>query len=115
MKNNDKVYINLDRPRELWFGIKAQKMLQSVYGISPEELVEQTVTLDLVVKVLYCALQRDAAAHGETLTEQQAEDLLDGVRPKKLLKKFTECINAAFADEDDEDAAPEHEGNPTAP
>jgi hypothetical protein len=74
---NDLVVLNLDRPRFLRFGHKALKQLTLLTGTSLEKMDESDFGLEEVEKVLWCGLQQDAKDHGEDLTLEQMEDLLD--------------------------------------
>ena len=116
MKNNDFVYIKLDRPRLLWFSIKAQKKAESSYGLSRDVIIEKMekggLNAEETVQLVTCMLERDAREHGETLTEAQVEDLLDCVRPGKISRAVTDCLMDAFAPAEDEDDACGEDGCP---
>ena len=104
MENNKTVYIKLDRPRELWFGHKAQKMLENVYGMRVEALDTAAMSADVREKVLHVMLQRDADEHGEKLSRSETAELMDLVTPGKALRAIGKALEAAFApDEEDDD------------
>lgn len=107
MKNNDFVYIRLDRPRLLWFSIKAQKKAEAAYGLSRDVIIEKMeaggLNADETVKLMTCMLERDAQDHGEQLTEAMVEDLLDRVRPARISRALTDCLMDAFAPAEDDD------------
>lgn len=102
MKHNNKVFITLDRPRELWFGHKAQKCMQAMFALNPEELDTRHMNPEVTERVMYAMLLRDAEAHGEQLKLEDMEALLDHARPGKIIRKINEALVAAFA-ADDED------------
>ena len=76
---NDIVIVNLDRPRVLWFGHKALKMLGALTGKSLTEVTSSFGKFDFddVEKTMYCGLLTDAKAHNEEIKLEDMEDLLD--------------------------------------
>lgn len=87
-ETNDLVVINLDRPRFLRFGHKALKQLTLLTGTNLDKMDESDFGLEEVEKVIWCGLQQDAKEHGENLSLDQMEDLLD------LAGSYTEILEA---------------------
>lgn len=109
--NNDVVILELDRPRVLRYGHKALKKLLAITGKNIEEIDTENIDLDELEKYLYCGLLSDAAEHGETLTLEQMEDLLDKAPTfTHYVNKMTEALNIAFGS-----LAETAEGNQQAP
>lgn len=77
------VVLNLDRPRELRFGHKALKQLKALTGLNlldiERQLTEGDLDPEVLEKMVYAGLQQDARNHGETLSLEQVEELLDQV------------------------------------
>lgn len=96
-ENNDVVILELDRPRVLRYGHKALKKLLALTGKSIEEIDSDNIDLEELEKYLYCGLLSDAAEHGETITLEQMEDLLDKAPSfSHYVNKMTEALNIAF-------------------
>lgn len=94
---NDVVMINLDRPRELWFGHKALKTLGALTGKDIDALeMANGMDLEEIEKIVYCGLLKDARAHGETLTLEQMEDLLDYAPYSEIMEKIQLAFQASF-------------------
>ncbi|WEK53320.1 MAG: hypothetical protein P0Y55_12055 [Candidatus Cohnella colombiensis] len=95
--NNDVVIIELDRPRELRFGHKALKRIQALMGKSMEEMSEEDIDFGQIEEIFLYGLQRDAREHGETLTLDMMEDILDfAVSEAYLIMKMYEAMNKAM-------------------
>ncbi|WP_080833204.1 hypothetical protein [Cohnella massiliensis] len=96
--NNDVVYIQLDRKRELRFGHKALKQLVALTGKSLEEIESSGFDdLDYVEKFVYCGLLKDARDNNETLKLEQMEDLLDQAPTYvHIVKQIQAAFAAAF-------------------
>jgi hypothetical protein len=92
MDKNDIVIINLDRPRQLWFGHKAIKTLGALTGKDFDEM-EGDFNLEEVEKIMYCLLLKDAKENGETLKLEDMEDLLDYVPFGVVVEKMQEAMN----------------------
>jgi hypothetical protein len=75
--NNDLVVVHLDRPRFVRFGHKALKQLTKLTGKNLEKLDENDFDLADLEEIMWCGLQADAREHGEELSLEQMEDLLD--------------------------------------
>jgi len=98
-KNNaGVVIINLDRPRELRFTHSALKKAVALTGKSLEE-IEQSgfADFELVEKLAYCALLKDAKDHGEHLKLEDMEGLLDQAGTwADIIKAVTRAFMLAF-------------------
>ncbi len=96
-EKNDIVLIQLDRPREVRFGHKSLKKLAAMLGKNMTNLDESEFDLGEVEKVMLCGLEKDAREHGETLTLEQMEDLLD-LAPSygDIIKAMNTALNNAF-------------------
>lgn len=94
---NDVVIINLDRPRELWFGHKALKKMGAILNKDIDAAMQMD-QLDLgeLEKIMYCGLLRDAKEHNETLDLEQMEDLLDQGNFGEILEKMQEAFEKSF-------------------
>lgn len=93
--NNDTVFIQLDRLRELRFGHKALKTLVALTGKSLEDIENAGFNdFDLVEKLVYCGLLHDAKENGEILKLEQMEDLLDQA---PNYRHIVESVGQAFA------------------
>jgi hypothetical protein len=96
--NNDVVYIDLDRKRELRYGHKSLKQLVALTGKSLEELETAGFDdLELVEKFVYCGLLKDARENNESLTMEQMEDLID-LAPTyaHVIEKIRDAFAATF-------------------
>lgn len=97
--NNDVIFINLDRPRQLRYGHKAIKQLLALTGINIEEVDPDNINLDDLEKYIYCGLLADAKEHGETLELKQMEDLLDQAPTfSHIIGQMTKALTSAFGD-----------------
>lgn len=76
-KNNNVVYIKLDRERELRYGHKALKTLTAITGKALTEMDMSSFDLEELEKIVFAGLLSDAKKHGEKLTLEMMEDLLD--------------------------------------
>lgn len=95
--NNDVVILDLDRPRELRYGHKGLKMLLAMTGKDIDAIDMENLDLGEIEKYIYCGLQSDAKANGETLTLEQMEDLLDQAPSfNHIIEKMTQAFNIAF-------------------
>jgi hypothetical protein len=91
---NDIVILNLDRPRAVWFGHKALKTLCAMTGATMNNIgdVLEMATMEDLEKIMYCGLLTDAKNHGEAITLEEMEDLLD----KAPFEDITTALNAAI-------------------
>ena len=91
-KNNDVVIIELDRPRQLWFGYAAVKKIHAMLGQNKD--LDNLGDLDPedIEKIMYCLLMKDAKAHGEILKLSDMEELLDYIQFGDLVRKLEEAI-----------------------
>lgn len=94
---NDVVIINLDRPRQLWFGHKALKTLGSMTGKDIDALDFNNLDLDDLEKIMYCGLLKDARENNETIKLEQMEDLLDMAPFGEIIEKMHLAFQAAFS------------------
>lgn len=77
--NNDVVYIQLDRPRQLKFGHTAIKTVSALVG-EDIEAIESKITpnnLEVFEKAFYAGLLFDARQNNEVLKLEDIPDLLD--------------------------------------
>lgn len=92
---SDVVFLHLDRPRELRFGHKALKQIVALTGKTLEEIENSGFNdFDLIEKLIYCGLLKDAQENGETLKLEDMEDLLDKA-PNYL--HIVQAVQKAFA------------------
>lgn len=77
--NNDVVVLQLDRPRKLKFGHTAMKTLVALIGKDVETIDEELTptNFELIEKMIYIGLLKDARENGETLTLEKVAELLD--------------------------------------
>lgn len=103
---NDTVIIELDRPRELKLGHKALKRFSALTGCSIQEMEREVSHYDKMACLMYVMLAVDAEAHGETLSPDQVDDLLEQVPIYQQLELVGKVVNAAFdpGSEEDEEA-----------
>ena len=102
---NDTVIIELDRPRELKLGHKALKRFSALTGKSLAELEEAVQHYDVMAALIYVMLAVDAEKHGEDLTPEQVDDLLEDVPIYQQLQLAGQAINAALVDPDAQEEA----------
>lgn len=99
-KNNNVVFIKLDRERELRYGHKALKTLTSLTGKALTEMNMSNFDLEELEKIVYCGLLTDAKSNGETLTLEMMEDLLDEAKSfNYVVGKVAEALNKTLEDE----------------
>ncbi|WP_028609735.1 hypothetical protein [Paenibacillus harenae] len=76
--NNDVIFVDLDKKRELRFGHKAIKRMLASSNKSVEDMEnEQDLDIEELELIFYYGLERDARENGETLTMEMMEDILD--------------------------------------
>ncbi len=95
---NDTVIIELDRPRELKLGHKALKRFSALTGKSLAELEEAIQHYDVMAALMYVMLAVDAEKHGEDLTPDQVDDLLEDVPIYQQMALATKAIQMAMVD-----------------
>ncbi|WP_019534209.1 hypothetical protein [Paenibacillus ginsengihumi] len=107
MNSSDVVFVQLDRPRELRYGYKALKTLVALTGKSLEEIEQEGLgNFELVEKLIYCGLLKDARDNAETLKLEQIEDLIDMAPSyKHVIDAVTKAFLAAFGAEPGQDQA----------
>lgn len=109
---NDTIIIELDRPRELKLGHKALKRFSALTGKSMTELEDAVQHYDVLACLMYVMLAVDAEKHGETLTPDQVDDLLEDVPVYKQMNRVGRAIHAAFVDPTAEQDGEEGESDP---
>ena len=100
VNKNDVVIIELDRPREIRFGHKALKTYQALSGKSIEEIGQGGFDFADIERLVYAGLLSDAHKHGETLTIEQIEDLLDDHDIQDTISKMSTALAQAFSGTD---------------
>lgn len=95
---NDTVIIELDRPRELKLGHKAMKRFSALTGKSMAEMDAAIQHYDVLAALMYVMLAVDAEKHGEDLTPEQVDDLLEEVPIYQQLALANKAVQAAFVD-----------------
>lgn len=104
------VILQADRPRVLKASHKALKMIAKMLKKPIDEVEIDGMDFEIIEKVVYCLALKDAQKHGETLTLEQMEDILDAVETEQeIIDAVTDAFAAAFPQK--EAAAP---ANPTA-
>ncbi|MFB9330093.1 hypothetical protein ACFFSY_29470 [Paenibacillus aurantiacus] len=96
--NNDVVIVELDRPRELRFGHKALKRMMAFTGKSVEEIEgDSDFDMEELETIFFHGLSRDAQEHGENLTLDMMEDILDHAPSMGyLMQKMQEAFQIAM-------------------
>lgn len=117
--NNDMVILELDRPREFRFTIKALKEYSALAGVDMKTLDESFFTLDNQLKAAFILLKHDAIRCNENIpSQEEVEKLLDEhITPGKLFVALNEALEAAFKanepTEGTEKAESQEAGDPT--
>ena len=106
---NDVVILELDKPRELRLGHKALKRFSALTGCSMADMDTEIQHYDKMTALIYCMLATDAEKHGETLTPEQVDELLDPVPIKQLLACCMAAVKASFDPDGEADAENEEE------
>lgn len=96
------VVLHADRPRVLRLGYKAMKFMQSLSDNALTEMEKNDVNFDMLEQLYYCLLLDDAKEHGEDLTLDKVEDILDSVEdPSEIMGAVKAAIEAAGAGKDE--------------
>lgn len=111
---NDTVIIELDRPRELKLGHKALKRFSALTGCSMTGMQKEVDHYDKLSCLLYVMIAVDAETHGEVLTPDQVDNLLEPIPIQRLMELAGAAINAAFGDPDAETGEGEEPDPPAA-
>ena len=111
IENNPVVIINLDRPRELWFGHKAMKRWSAYSGKPVSEFDPTELTEEELGMLALFMLERDAAKNGEQLDQEKVDDLLDAIPLSEVLNKVYQAISAASGHKKEDDSADDNEKN----
>lgn len=102
MAKTDMVILELDRPRELRFGFKALKVIESMFKKSLIDIVKaglNELKSEDIEKILHAGLKDDDSE----LEFGKMEDLLNKTSYVDLITKMTEAIYKAYGIEDTED------------
>lgn len=87
------VTLELDKPRQLRFGINALLRLEEVLGFSIMEIATHPIGLKEVRTIISIGLSNN----GEILTEEQTGDLIDEYSSiEEITEKMTEAFNLSF-------------------
>lgn len=97
--NNPVVTIELDRVRELRLSHKSLKRWSAYTGKSISSMNTDIMKPEEAEVLMYFMLEKDAEAHGETLSMEQMEDLLDMAPLGVVYEKMGEAVEAAFPDQ----------------
>ncbi|MDN4069935.1 hypothetical protein QYF50_18700 [Paenibacillus vini] len=93
---NDVVIVELDRPRELRFGHKALKKIDALNGNLLDD-ANDDLDFEVMEKIFYFGLEKDARDNGETLTLEMMEDILDAAPSYPyLMEKMQEAMQIAM-------------------
>lgn len=97
------VILEVDRPRVLKAGHKALKMIQKLTGKKLDKLDEIASDLEMIDKIAYALMLKDAQKNGETLTLDQVEDILDEAECEQdIIDAIADAFDAAFHDRDNQ-------------
>lgn len=96
------VILDADRPRVLKAGHKALKMITKMTGKRLDEMDGVGGDLEIIDKIAYALMLKDAQRNGETLTIEQVEDILDEVEcEQEIIDAISDCFDAAFPEKKD--------------
>lgn len=96
------VILNADRPRVLKANHKALKMITKMTGKGLDEMDSIGGDFEVIDKIAYALMLRDAQKNGETLTIEQVEDILDEVETEKeIFDAISDAFEAAFPEKKD--------------
>lgn len=70
-KNNDMVILELDKPREIKFGVKAMKLIEKLKKCKISNLSLDQLTTDELIQITHAGLV------DKSVTIEQLEDLID--------------------------------------
>lgn len=112
--NNDAILLELGgRTYELKCTHSVLKNFSRRTGLSMVEMTNQIMRYDVASVMMWCLMQRCDS----TLTEAQADGLLDALPPQKIITLVSEAITAAFPpvaeDEQDQETPPTAAGTGT--
>lgn len=95
------VILEADRPRVLKANHKALKLIVKMTGKGLDEMDSVGGDFEIIEKIAYALMLRDAQKNGETLTLEQVEDILDEVECEQdIIDAIGACFEAAFPDSD---------------
>lgn len=95
---NDSIIIDLDRPRELKLGHKALKRFSALTGCSMKDMEREISHYDKLACLMYVMLAVDAEKHGEQLTPEQVDELLEDMPVYQQMALVGRAIEMAFVD-----------------
>lgn len=96
------VILNADRPRVLKANHKALKLIVKMTGKGLDEMDGIGGDFEVIEKIAWALMQRDADKHGETLTLEQVEDILDAVETEQeIIDAISDAFEAAFPERKD--------------
>ena len=104
--NNNTVYINLDKPRELRLTHRVMKSFAAKKKISVDEIDQAMSGYSGMVDLIYEMLLRD----DPDLTPEHFEELLDGVTIREIMDAGREAVAASLGPAEEKNAE-----NPPAP
>ncbi len=111
IENNPVVIIDLDRPRELWFGHKAMKRWSAYSGKPVSEFDPTLLTEEELGMLALFMMERDAVKNGEQLDQEKVDDLLDMIPLSVVIDKVYQAVSAAFGYKKEDDGADDNEKN----
>lgn len=95
------VVLEADRPRVLKANHRALKMIVKMTGKGLDEIDGVGGDFEVIEKIAFALMLRDAQRNGETLTMEMVEDILDEVETEQeIIDAIGECFEAAFPDND---------------
>lgn len=104
--NNDVVFINLDKPRELKLTHSVLKRFAAKKGVSVDDIDTVLAGYTGMVDLIYEMLLRE----DPDLTEEKYEELLDYVTIKEIMDAGRAAVEASFGTKEGD-----QEGNPPDP
>lgn len=91
-KNNDVVILELDKPREIKFGVKAIKIIEKIKKCKISNLNLDQLTVDELIQILHAGL-----IDKSDVTIEQLEDLIDKyITVGKAIAIISEGFQVAF-------------------
>lgn len=94
-KNNDLVILELDKPREIKFGVKAIKIIEKLKKCKISNLNLDQLTTDEIIQITHAGLI------DKSITVEQLEDLIDEhTTVGKVIMAISEGFQVAFGKND---------------
>lgn len=98
-KNNDVVIIELDKPRQIKYGIKALKVIEKLLECKITKINFNDIGIDEMLKLLFAGLSWE----DKELTLESLEDLVENHSSfSEITSKLTEAITVAFGSKNDQ-------------